>query len=222
MEPALQAEFRRRSISRLCHFTPIVNLPSIFDHGSILSVEQARAISVPLRRIDHSRWDGELHHVSLSVEYPNTYLMRTYGHVAPPDRPNDRRVPTAVLDVDPLAVEWTKALFSPVNAAAGGGRFLGAGLAHFRSLFDREVPNLNVPPRGAQHPASCPTDLQAEVMLAGEVPTSAVRRIFVERNKDVHDVRAMGLPVPVSRWPAIFYPESLSASIRRGNPPTLT
>ncbi len=216
----IRDEIQRRGVSRLCHFTPIANLPSIFGRGGVHSVVQARELEISLRRMDAGRWDGQLGHVSLSVQFPNAFLMRRYGHVPIPGRLTERWEPTAVLEIEPNSVDWTNALFSPVNAATASGEYLGASAAHFRSLFARAVPNPSCPPRQQHHPPSCPTDLQAEVMIPGGVPVEAIRRVFVERELDEQDVRAMRLPVPVTRWPAIFYPDRLSASIRRGEPPT--
>ncbi len=220
--PGIRDELQSRGVSRLCHFTPIANLPSIFGRGGIHSVAQARERDVPLRPMDAGRWDGQLGHVSASIEFPNAFLMRRYGHVPIPGRPRERWVPTAVLDIEPFSIDWTNVLFSPVNAATASGDYLGSSVAHFRSLFDSAVPNPNCPPRQQRHTRSCPTDLQAEVMIAGGVPVEAIRRVFVERELDEEDVRAMRLPVPVARWPAIFYPDALSASIRRGEPPQPT
>lgn len=215
----IHREMERRGVSRLCHFTPIANLPSIFGRGGIHSILQAREQNISLRQMDAGRWDGQLGHVSLSLEFPNAFLMRRYGHVPMPDRPSERWVPTAVLEIDPISVDWTNALCSPVNAATARGALLGPVTAHLRTLFDREVPNELCPPRSSRHPAACPTDLQAEVMISGGVLLESIRRIFVEREIDEHDVRTMGLPVPVDRWPAIFSPDSLSAAIRGGKPP---
>lgn len=220
MNSVIRRELELRGISRLCHFTPITNLPSIFGRGGLHSVLQARDRDISLRPMDVGRWDGQLGHVSLSIEYPNAFLMRRYGHVPIPERPLGRWVPTAVLDIEPDAIDWTNALFSPVNAATASGLYLGSGAPHLRSLFARDVPNPNCPPRRQNHPRFCPTDLQAEVMISGGVPMEAIRCVFVERDRDEHDVRAMRIPVPVARWPAIFHPDTLSASIRRGDPPT--
>ena len=216
MEPELQAEIRRRGISRLCHFTPITNLPSIFGRGGVHSVLQARELGIPLRLMDGERSDGRLGHVSLSIQFPNAFLMRNYGHVRIPDHPKERWIPTAVLDIGPTSVDWTHALFSPVNASTASGAHQGSSTAQFRELFAREVPNRKSPTRSQRHPPSCPTDLQAEVMVAGGVPVQAIRRVFVERERDEREVRAMRPPVSVVRWPEIFRPESLSAAIRRG------
>ena len=215
----IPSELQQRGVSRLCHFTPIANLPSIFGRGGIHSVLQARERDIPLRQMDAGRWDGQLGHVSLSVQYPNAFLMRRYGHVSIPARPSERWVPTAVLDIDPSGLSWSDALFSPVNAATASGDHLGSSIQHLRSMFAPEVPNPNCPPRGQRHPLSCPTDLQAEVMIYGGVPIAAIRRVFVERASDERDARTMRLPVPVTRWPAIFHPDYLSESIRRGDPP---
>ncbi|MYF81582.1 MAG: DUF4433 domain-containing protein [Chloroflexi bacterium] len=212
-------ELERRGVSRLCHFTLISNLPSIFGLGGVQSVFQARQQNLVLTRMDQGRWDRQLGHVSLSIEYPNAFLMRRYGHVPVPNRPDERWKPLAVLDIDPRAINWRTALFSPVNAATAGGDYLGSHIHHLQSLFAPMVPNPNCPTRSQRHPLSCPTDMQAEVMIYGGVPLAAIRRVFVERTRDERDAQNMRLPVPVARWPAIFHPDHLSGSIRRGEPP---
>lgn len=208
-----------RGIRRLCHFTPIENLPSVFSRGGVYSVESARRSAISLRRMDRSRRDGKLDHVSLSLEYPNAFLMRSYGHVAVPNRPSERHVPIAVLDIDPYVLDWTDAQYSPTNAAAGSGEYLETGIEHFRTLFAKTAPNPKCPPRSDEHPRSCPTDIQAEVMIAREIAATAIRGIYVERQVDVLRVTEMGLPAPVVAWPIIFDSDGLSTAIAEGNPP---
>ncbi|WP_437774110.1 DarT ssDNA thymidine ADP-ribosyltransferase family protein [Arthrobacter sp. KNU40] len=110
--------------TRLIHFAPATNVTGIFTDNAIRTsqdlVENAPQQFSPT---DELRLDARNNHVCCSFEYPNAY----YQAIAR-DKSAFRNYPdwvAFVLDLDLVLRPGT--LFSPCNAAKGGGAFLTQG-----------------------------------------------------------------------------------------------
>jgi hypothetical protein len=211
--------------TRLCHFTPALNLPHILRDGQIRPTaaltEDVRACFSPT---DLLRLDGHPDCVCCSIQYPNGFYLakaRQSGRL--------RHFPDWVVLVLPLAlIDRPGALFSPRNAAAGSGAYLQPGEAGLDRLYAPSVLGTggNTFTRGPLHLRGCPTDQQAEVLVPGEVPIADVSAVVVasdtQARAELARLRTLGLSlgdIPVIVAPTFFDRNGLSASVRGGRPP---
>jgi len=226
MNDAIEREALNKRISRLCHFTPARNLVHIATGAGLAST---RALQDAERKAfsqqDLLRLDGYPDHICCSIEYPNVwYFANRMRNLRSEDRIFRDWV---VLGIDPKHLAGDATLFCPRNAAAEGGRLVGAGMDIFISMFAEPV----VGARGMRirrdaKPPSCPTDDQAEVLIHREVPLNDVHPIFVrdvpQAKRTFVGLEAVGAPVERFRIvvaPSFFNPRQLSQIIRSGNRP---
>ena len=123
----INVEARRRNITRLCHFTSIESLPGILADRNIWSVKRATQYGCQMARNDTKRHDNRLNHISVSVQYPNLYLLDSY-----------RRTGTrgwVILLLDSGLLSRCNTLFCPVNAATKSGHLVKRGLRGFRGML---------------------------------------------------------------------------------------
>jgi hypothetical protein len=106
---ATRAVLERRGIEDLVHFTRMRNIPSILKNGIRPQVNPKTGKRYELDVLDVDRFDGRLHHVSLTITMPNKPLF--YRH-----RCNSEGL-WAVVVIDPLILTEVPALFFPYNAA---------------------------------------------------------------------------------------------------------
>lgn len=177
------AAARERGITRLVHFTPLINLLSIVEMRAIIARD--RVIEIARQKADQHlldyidfndrlRLDRHTRHINLSVQHPNSSLFRRF-----------REACTwcdvwCVLLVTPEYLALPGVLFSRGNAASSYVRRTGTGssAADFLALFAEEQVTANqygtrsIVRSGL---ASCyPTDPQAEVMVPDEIPLCGV------------------------------------------------
>ena len=83
-----------------------------------------------------------------------------------------------------------KVLFCQVNAAEAGGRRVSVGLGAFEDMFaaavntDPRYGRSRVIERGTNHPDSCPTYIQAEVLIPGPIEAKHIGAVVVKRDDD--------------------------------------
>lgn len=163
----IQDQAQLRGIRRICHFTPSRNLQHIAagGHGILstkLLTESERSAFNPT---DLLRLDNHTGHICCSIEYPNAWYFDRA-------RTNEVLFPgwvVLMIRPDPLWQEGT--LFSPRNAAAAGGGYLRSGVDGFNALFADRVSGTGGQTfmRSPKHPPACPTDQQAEVLVADRI-----------------------------------------------------
>jgi len=211
--------------TRLCHFSPALNLPHMLRDGQIRPTaalsEDVRACFNPT---DLIRLDGHPDCVCLSIQYPNGFYLaraRQSGRL--------QHFPDWIVLLLPLAlIDRPGALFSPRNAAAGFGAHLQAGEIGLDRCYAPSVVGTGGTTftRGPLHLPGCPTDQQAEVLVPGNVPMADVSGIVVasatQARTELARLREIGLtlgdiPLIVAR--TFFDRNGLSASIRGGRPP---
>lgn len=215
---------RGRGITRLCHFTKSANLAHILASREIRPVADLKANTDAYRPADTQRMDGALGHTFLSIEYPNTwYLSR-----ASERDPHFREWVILTLDVELLATPGAK--FCPYNSARDGSAGARPGLEGFNGMFSPTVTGNTRRQREPGHPAWWPTDDQAEMLLPGPIPLSAVKSVIVRHDEQaeleyhrlaIHLGMAAVLP-PLVVAPVIFDKYVLSRTVRAGRRPQET
>lgn len=161
----------RRGITKLYHFTPLVNVASILKNG-LASQNLLDAHGIKFMAPDHHRLDNRLDALSLSIHsFNKTLLMKKiaeYGGEWP------------ILEID-ASVLWTHACrFCWTNAAssevAGHRAFLG-GKWGFETMFDdRPVSLADSRSQRAVYGRmdNQPTDIQAEVQVFDPIDSDLV------------------------------------------------
>jgi len=211
-----------RGVTRLCHFTPNVNLVDILSDGAIRpTADLADSPGAPFRPTDTKRLDGHPDKISCSVQYPNAHYMDRTA-----DRPDlvhftDR----CVLLLDIALLDRDGVLFAPTNAATGRGAGCRPGLDGFEALYAGTVHGAQGRriSRGLYHREACPTDEQAEVLIPGDIGTRHLLQIVLPSESAIRNLlaqlRAVEIdlgPVPVRVAPQMFDKSLLSRAIRDG------
>lgn len=220
MTPARAAA--ERGVTRLCHFTPNVNLVDILSDGAIRpTADLARTPGVPYRPTDRQRIDGHPDKISCSVQYPNVHYMDQTAN-----RPDLVHFPDrCVLLLDISLLDREGVLFAPTNAATGRGAGCRPGLDGFTALYAGTVHRAHGRrvSRGLYHREACPTDEQAEVLIPGDITISHLLGVVLptesaERNllAQLRAVEIAFAPVPVNVAPQMFDKALLSRVIRDG------
>ncbi len=217
-----------RGVTRLCHFTPSLNLPHIVRDGHLRPTADLSAdVRACFSATDLERLDGHPDCICCSIEFPNAHYLaraRQQGRLAHfPD--------WIVFFLDPSLLDREGVLFSPRNAAAGYGAHLRPGSDGLERCYAPAVVGAGgrTFTRTSFHLAACPTDEQAEVLIPGHVSVDHVWAIAVrddsQARREVARLRAVGLtlePVPILIAPTLFASGPLSAAIRGGERPTET
>jgi hypothetical protein len=162
-------------LARLTHFTPALNLPSIFADGQLRSVKDlSEDVRACYRVTDLRRLDGYPDKVCCSLQYPNGFYFDIARHQA--DVINYPDWVCLLLDKAIAATEGT--LFCPRNAAASASRPI-CGVVGLSGCYAPSVRGQGgrTFTRGPQHDPGSPTDVQAEVLVTAPVPLSAIRAI---------------------------------------------
>ena len=216
----IQAASERRGITRLCHFTPSRNLGHIAkDPEGILASwhldADDRAVFNPT---DLKRLDGYPDHICCSIQYPNAWYFKKA-------RENEPLFPDWVVLLIEAHYLWrTDAKFCPRNAAAQSGRLIDEGIQAFEALFAETVEGVRTYARGPRHPASFPTDEQAEVLIPDRIQRRDIIGIVVcddaQARREVAALKLLGqAPPPIVVIPEFFNPNGLSSLLRDGRVP---
>ena len=172
---AISNFLKRRQIKWIYHFTHFTNIESIFERG-ILSREAMKANQVIFEPSDRERADGLLGGISVSLSFPNAWMLK-------------RKIETAgndfvVIQISANALLNKRTIAFPSNASrhefeqmvpANPENFVGArGL---NNLFLNE----NVRQRNRLIP-SYPTDVQSEIMVFDSIDTHSIRALHLPKN----------------------------------------
>lgn len=176
MNNEILEEIKRRGITRLCHFTNsrsfihIIQKEAGIIANQFLGSEEEVGI---LKRNDQNRFDDREDYVSCSIEYPNTWYFNSIKNA------DMHYKDWVILFIDPTIMAQKETLFSPVNAATGGGKYLKEGILGFSELFKERVVGKYDISRTEQMLNCCPTDGQAEVMIYKNIPRKYIKGICV-------------------------------------------
>jgi hypothetical protein len=167
-----------------------------------------------------------LNHISCSIQYPNAWYLR---HKRNPVGEASNFKDWVVLGINPRYILQPNTLFSPGNAAEGGGTNLRCGLEGFEAMYAESVADSKgrVFSRGSDHLRVWPTNDQAEVMICDEVPLDDIEVIFVPDSAQaarIHEgLSLVGADASRFRYviaESFFNATRLSAEIRNGKVPT--
>ena len=181
-----QKEIADRNIRYLIHFTPTINLFSIFEQGRILSRALLEKFDINQTDIfdyieftDEIRFDDK-NYINLSVQYPNTFLFNRFRQKTA----SQSHISWCVLKIDPKYIYHIDTLFSITNAANGHDKnIIGitGDIIKFRMLFSPSVEivtsyNRRIVKRAKLEP-KYPTDEQAEILVKNEIPVSDILEV---------------------------------------------
>lgn len=162
-------------LTRLTHFTPAINLPSILSDGEIRSVAHLAAdVRACYRQTDLARLDGYPDRVCCSLQYPNGF----YFDIARVKQAFRNFPDWICLLLDKRAASVEGTLFCPRNAAASTS-WPKPGVQALDACYAASVAGQGgmARTRGPLHDPASPTDVQAEVLLPAPVPLSVVHAI---------------------------------------------
>lgn len=194
-----QLELSRRGIEHLIHFTPTINLLSIFEQGKILSRALLEKFDIAQTDIfdyveftDNFRYDDKSY-INLSVQSPNNFLFSRFRQKTA----DQAHITWCILKIDCKYVYEKNTLFSVTNAAnSHNNKNVGitGDISKFRMLF---APSLTVVTSYGSRPvhrgnlkSKYPTDEQAEVLVKDEIPIEDILQICFKDNSDLASGKA--------------------------------
>lgn len=214
-------------LQQLAHFTPARNLPHILDDGELRSVaDMSDDVRACYAATDRQRLDGYLDRICCSLQYPNGYYFdHARKSVAFRNYPD-----WVCLLLDPAIASADGTLFCPRNAASNAPKL--PGLAGLNACYQPAVVGQGGQrrQRGIHHDPACPTDVQAEVLVPGPIPTSAIHGIVFPSEpaaiEEVARLERLGLEIPSSVdtfiGPGFFDKLAIARAVRTGHRLTLT
>lgn len=189
-----QREITDRGIEHLIHFTPTINLLSIFEQGKLLSralLEQSDIDQTDIfdyiEFTDEIRFDDKSF-INLSIQHPNSFLFNRFRQKTA----NQHHIYWCVLKIDKKYIYQADTLFSVTNAAnSHNKRNVGVtgDLEKFKMLFSNSLQvvtsyNSRTVSRNNLK-AKYPTDEQAEVLVKNEIAISDILQVCFKDEKDL-------------------------------------
>ncbi|AQW99525.1 DUF4433 domain-containing protein [Elizabethkingia anophelis] len=189
-----QKEITDRGIEHLIHFTPVINLLSIFEQGKLLSRALLEKFDIDQTDIfdyveftDEIRFDDKSY-INLSIQHPNSFLFNRFQQKTA----NEHHIYWCVLKIDKKYIYQLETLFSITNAANSYNKKnvgVTGGIAKFRMLFEnslqvvtsyssRTVVRNNLK-------SKYPTDEQAEVLVKNEILVSDILQVCFKNEQDL-------------------------------------
>ncbi len=194
-----QKEILCRGIEYLIHFTPTINLLSIFEQGKLLSRALLERFDIDQTDIfdyieftDDIRFDDK-NYINLSIQHPNSFLFNRFREKTQ----NDIHISWCVLKIDAKYIYQVNTLFSVTNAAnSHNKRNIGVtgDINKFRLIFSNSIQivtsyNSKVILRNSLK-AKYPTDEQAEVLVKNEIPVSDILQVCFKDEADLASAKA--------------------------------
>lgn len=194
-----QKEINQRGIDCLIHFTPCINLLSIFEQGRILSRSLLEKFEIDQTDIfdyveftDDIRFDDKSY-INLTIQHPNSFLFSRFR-----DKTKDNcYIKWCVLKIDKKYIYKNDTLFSVTNAANSYNMRvtkITGDIDKFKIMFAPAI--TVVTSYGVKKierdnlKNKYPTDEQAEVLVKGEIPVSDILQICFENENDLASVKA--------------------------------
>jgi len=187
-------EISDRGIEHLIHFTPTINLLSIFEQSKLLSralleqfdIEQTDILDY-IEFTDDIRFDDKSF-INLSVQHPNSFLFNRFREKTK----NDVHVNWCVLKIDKKYIYQTDTLFSVTNAANSHNKRnvrVTGDINKFQMMFANSLQivtsynSKNVSRNGLK--SKYPTDEQAEILVKNEIAISDILEVCFKDEKDL-------------------------------------
>jgi hypothetical protein len=190
----LRKEVNRRRIEYLIHFTPTINLLSIFEQGKLLSRALLEQFDIDQTDIfdyieftDDIRFDDKSF-INLSIQHPNSFLFNRFQQKTS----NETHINWCVLKIDKKYIYYHNTLFSVTNAAnSHNKRNIGitGGVNKFRQMFAETLQivtsysSRTISRNGLK--SKYPTDEQAEVLVNNEISISDILQVCFKDEKDL-------------------------------------
>jgi hypothetical protein len=187
-------EVDRRKITCLIHFTPTINLLSMYEQNKILSRAKLEELNMMKEDIlDYVEFTDEIrlddnNYINLSIQHPNTFLFSRFR-----DKTRDEpHITWCVLKIDTRNIYHESTLFSVTNAANSHNRRvtqITGDLNKFNMLFAPSV--VVVTSYGSRTltrngiPDCLTTDEQAEVLVKDEIPLNDIISVCFKDAKDL-------------------------------------
>lgn len=189
-----QNEIAQRDIEHLIHFTPAINLLSIFEQEKLLSRALLERFDIDQTDIfdyveftDEIRFDDKSY-INLSIQHPNSFLFSRFRQKTV----EESHIFWCVLKIDKKYIYQTDTLFSVTNAANSHNKKnvgVTGDITKFRMLFanslqiitsynSRTVSRNNLPTK-------YPTDEQAEVLVKNEIFVSDIFQVCFKDENDL-------------------------------------
>lgn len=183
-----------RGIEYLVHFTPTINLLSIFEQGKLLSRALLEQFDIDQTDIfdyveftDNVRYDDKSY-INLSIQHPNDFLLNKFRQRTA----EQLHITWCVLKIDPKYIYKQDTLFSVTNAAnSHNKRNVGVtgDLPKFKMLF---APSLTIVTsygsrsinRGSLK-SKYPTDEQAEVLVKHDILLEDILQVCFKDENDL-------------------------------------
>lgn len=189
-----EREILDRRIEHLIHFTPTINLLSIFEQGKLLSralleqfdIEQTDIFDY-IEFTDDIRFDDKSF-INLSVQHPNSFLFNRFR-----EKTKDNvHINWCVLKIDKKYIYQTDTLFSITNAANSHNKRnvrLTGDINKFQMMFANSIQvvtsyNSRTISRNTLK-SKYPTDEQAEVLVKNEILISDILQVCFKDEKDL-------------------------------------
>lgn len=189
-----QKEIASRGIEHLIHFTPTINLLSIFEQGKLLSRALLERFDIDQTDIfdyveftDDIRFDDKSY-INLSIQHPNSFLFSRFRQKTA----DESHVYWCVLKIDKKYIYNADTLFSVTNAANSyNKRNVGVtgDINKFRMMFANSLPivtsynSKTITRNGLKD--KYPTDEQAEVLVKNEIPVSDILQVCFKDDNDL-------------------------------------
>lgn len=182
-------EISDRGIEHLIHFTPTINLLSIFEQGKLLSRALLEINNIDdflldfieftdLKRFDDSRY------INLSLSSPNYFLFNRFR-----ERTQDKPyINWCVLKINPKYIYKTDTLFSVTNAASSIAKHtygISEDIEKFRKLFENGITSKVGSLQRGSLKSKYPTDVQAEVLVKNEILLSDILQVCFKDEADL-------------------------------------
>jgi hypothetical protein len=187
-------EISDRGIEHLIHFTPTINLLSIFEQGKLLSRALLEKFDVDQTDIfdyieftDDIRFDDKSF-INLSVQHPNSFLFNRFREKTK----NDVHINWCILKIDKKYIYQTDTLFSVTNAANSHNKRnvrVTGDIDKFQMMFANSLQivtsyNTKTISRNGLK-TKYPTDEQAEVLVKNEISISDILQVCFKDEKDL-------------------------------------
>jgi ssDNA thymidine ADP-ribosyltransferase, DarT len=187
-------EISDRGIEHLIHFTPTINLLSIFEQDKLLSRALLEKFDIDQTDIfdyieftDDIRFDDKSF-INLSVQHPNSFLFNRFREKTK----NDVHINWCVLKIDKKYIYQTDTLFSITNAANSHNKRnvrVTGDIGKFQMMFANSLQivtsyNTRTISRNGLK-TKYPTDEQAEVLVKNEIAISDILQVCFKDDKDL-------------------------------------
>lgn len=189
-----QKEIQQRNIEHLVHFTPTINLLSIFEQGKLISralLEENNIDDFLLDFIEFTDLDrfDDSNYINLSISSPNYFLLDKFRKRTQ-DKPY---VNWCVLKITPQYIYQKDTLFAVTNAASTIAKKvykISGDMEKFKKLFENEISlKFGKIERGGLKD-KYPTDVQAEVLVKNEIHLSDILQVCFKDETDLARCKA--------------------------------